>query len=212
MSGLRIDNRQLLGDVSPANLTTHAGEAKKKAPGLALFIDQITKTINSIVVSAQQYKIGETPLAKLLNATGKQIGWFGVNGTQDGAALQTLRAYEDGAHIGMGRITTPAQITSAATNLLTVGVDNQIQAFDFAAGGAPYTYNIDLDKVGAFPGAAFYLVINKAPSTNPTIVVRNGSGGGTFATINDAGADNYGALYVFNGSDWAKIFFVRNDK
>ncbi|HZO57460.1 MAG TPA: hypothetical protein VFB63_32410, partial [Bryobacteraceae bacterium] len=198
----------MLDDVAPANLATHAGVAKKRFPELAQFIDQLQATINSIVVSLQKYRIGELSLVKILSATGKQIGWLGVNGNTDGIAIQTLRAYEDGAQIGTGRLNAPAQISAGATNLLTVGSDDQVQVFDFAAGAGAYTYNIDLDTAGAFEGAVFFIKIKKAASANPTIVIRNGSGGTTLLALNSIAAEVYSGHFIFDGTNWIKWIYT----
>lgn len=102
-------------------------------------------------------------------------------------------------------------VTAAGTNLLTVGLDAQTELFSFGAGGGAYTYNIDLDKVGAIAGNSFSISITKAASTNPTIVVRNGSAGTTLISINNASAQTWDTLFVYNGTDWVKVRAVLND-
>ena len=79
-------------------------------------------------------------------------------------------------------------VTAAATLLLNVSSSNQVNGINFTAGTGPYTYNIDFDAVGAMPGDIFELTINLPSSANPTVLVRNGSGGATLLTLNSGGS------------------------
>jgi len=118
---------------------------------------------------------------------------------------------DDGSNAGVGLVNAPAQIDSAGTDLLTVGTDNQVQRYDFAAGGGAYTYNIDLDDTNAYEGAAFYIYIHKAASANPTINVRNKSGGSNIISLNNGNEEDYGCIFVFDGTDWQKLIVCLND-
>lgn len=211
MSGVRINNQPPLWRAVTLNIRAEASEAGKRLPALSTALGKIQDTFNSVIGQLSTWQIGDVTRLDITDRTGKSIGWVGVNGKAEGAALNSFRAYSDGAHLGTGRLTAPAQISGAATNLLTVGTDDQIQVLDFAAGGGAYTYNIDLDTVAAFEGAVFYLKVTKAASTNPTIVVRNGSGGSSLVSLNNANAENYGGVFVFDGTNWNKIIFAKND-
>jgi len=126
--------------------------------------------------------------------------------------LNGMQAVADGMQIGMGRVTASAQVSSGTTVTLTVGTNDSQQRYDFAAGGGAYTYNIDLIKsAGEVEGCQFELYIKKAASTNPTIVVRNGSGGSTLLSINNASAQNWYTKFVFDGSNWVKQAAIIND-
>lgn len=213
MSGIRIDIPVPLKDSTPINVSYTVAGIREKFPEIFSGFAQVEKAVNSIVTAMQAYKIGEVPLCKILNANGKQIGWIGIDGASTGIAIDTLRPYATGANIGTGKVTTPAAITAAATNTLTVGTDDQVQEFFFQAGAGAYTYNIDLDYTGAFEGAVFWLKINKDATTNPTITIRDGAAGvgGTFASINNANAENYCAMFVYEGSRWVKMLLLKND-
>jgi hypothetical protein len=106
--------------------------------------------------------------------------------------------------------TTVAQVTAAADVTLIVGTSNPVRRYDFAAGGGTYTYNIDLSTAGAANGDTFELYINKAASTNPTIVVRNGVAGATLVSLNNGSAQNYYSKFIFDGTNWLKMAFVLN--
>lgn len=117
-------------------------------------------------------------------------------------------------HLGLGLVDTPTQITSGGTRLLKVGTDNPVQDLNFGAGAGAYTYNIDLDRSAGgkhFAGAMWLLKITKPASANPTIVVRDGSGGTALVSLNNAVAENYIGIFVFNGSNWVKFAFAKND-
>lgn len=156
-----------------------------------------------------------------INITAGSATGSGVDGTivfsAGGAAIakvnsSSIYAAGDGMQVAGGRVTAPAQVSSGTTVTLTVGTNDQVQRYDFAAGGGTYTYNIDLLKgVGEVEGNYFELYINKAASANPTIVVRNGSGGSSLLSINNASAQNWYTKFVFDGTDWVKQAAIIND-
>lgn len=121
------------------------------------------------------------------------------------------RVSESGGNVGLGQVNSPATITAAATNLLTIDTDEQVQRIDFGAGAGIYTYNIDLDLTDAFEGACFWLYISKAASANPTIRVRNGSGGANLISLNNGLAQNYSMMFIFDGTNWLKQSGILND-
>jgi len=211
MAGVRIDSKPPLPAPITLNIRGDANELGQKFASAASALNRIQDTFNKLIEVLSKWSVGEVTRLILTDTTGKQIGWLGLKGNDSGLAINTIRAYSNGSHLGVGMITAPAQVTGSATNLLTVSLDDQVQVFDFAAGGGAYTYNIDLDTVGAFEGAVFYLKITKAASTNPTIVVRDGSGGSTLVSLNNGNAENYGAVFVFDGANWVKLVFAKND-
>lgn len=158
-----------------------------------------TGTHGGITLSVQ----GSNTNIAFRSVTTQKIGFNTINGMQ---------ALADGMQIGMGRVTAPAQVSAAATTTLTVGTNDSQQRFDFAAGGGAYTYNIDLIKsAGEVEGCQFELYISKAASTNPTIVVRNGSGGATLVSLNNGTAQNWYMKFVFDGTNWVKQAAIIND-
>lgn len=118
----------------------------------------------------------------------------------------------DGANIGLGKRTVTAVTAADGTNTLTVGTDNQLQRLTFAD-AASYTRNIDL--VGVAAGNTFVLDLALAQNTGAnvtTVVLRNGSGGSTLATITGAltGAVKRYVLAHFDGTDWALHALMAN--
>lgn len=109
-------------------------------------------------------------------------------------------------------VNAPAAITAATTDLLTVGTDDPVQFYTVNAGAGAYAFNIDLDTVGAKEGNFQELNIAKAASTNPTINIRNGSGGTNIVTaINNASAQNWYFKFVFDGTNWVRLVAHIND-
>lgn len=100
-----------------------------------------------------------------------------------------------------GAVTT-TNISAAATNLLTLEIDAQSTRFSMGAGGGAYTYNIDLDTVGALEGDVFKVWVAMPSSTNPSVVFRNGSGGATLHTLNTASATRYACEFHYTGANW----------
>lgn len=124
----------------------------------------------------------------------------------DGSSVYT----EAGSNAAVGLVNSTSA-SSADTDLLTVGTDNQVQYYTLSAGVGAYTYNIDLDTTDAYEGSVFYINIDKAASTNPTINVRNGSGGSNILSINNASAENYGTMFIFDGTNWLRFICNIND-
>ncbi len=122
----------------------------------------------------------------------------------------SLKFNAEGSMNALGKYNAPAQIIAAGTDLLTVHTDNQVQFYDYAAGAGAYTHYIDLDLTNAYEGAIFYIYIKKAASTNPTTIVRNGSGGATLISLNNANAENYACMFIYTGSAWVKFLCALN--
>ena len=95
-------------------------------------------------------------------------------------------------------------ISAAATAILRPGFDAMANRWQMSAGGGAYTYNIDLDIDSAVDGDRFDLRFHFDNTVNPTVVIRNGSGGSTILSLNNA----TGAIWrpktilVYNGSGW----------
>ena len=136
-----------------------------------------------------------------------QMG-FGGNTNNGGVTVPIA----DGANWGLGKVNAPAQISAGATLQLTAGTSKQVQYLDFAAGGGAYTYNVDLLKGSgtAIIGSVMYFNIVKAASTNPTITFRNGSGGSTIISINNASAQNIYCSFIYDGTNWKRLAYVVN--
>lgn len=79
-------------------------------------------------------------------------------------------------------------ISAAGTTLLNVESSFQTHGINLATGAGTYTHNIDFDSDDALPGDEFNLTLNLPSSTNPTVVLRDGSGGSTLETLNSGGA------------------------
>lgn len=125
---------------------------------------------------------------------------------------QGLFPVTDGKQVAVGRITSNAQVTAAGTDLLTVSTDDAIQRYDFAAGTGSYTYNIDLANGSeAIEGATFELYISKDNSPNPTINIRNGSGGSNLISINDANTESWYVVCRHDGTNWVRQTAIIND-
>jgi hypothetical protein len=116
---------------------------------------------------------------------------------------------------GSTSILVNASVSAAATDLLSVGSSPVTQTFTFAAGGGAYVYNIDLSKTllngqAIVAGAIFNINITKAASTNPTINIRNGSGGSNIISINNASAQNWATQFMYDGTNWNRLVAVVN--
>jgi hypothetical protein len=109
-----------------------------------------------------------------------------------------------------GNLLVNTAIIAAGTDLLTVNVDAPVELFTFNAGAGAYTYDIDLDHTGAVAGNMFMINITKAASTNPTIVVRDGSGGSTIISINNGTAENIQCLFMYTGTAWVRLEAIVN--
>jgi len=96
---------------------------------------------------------------------------------------------------------------------LDIKVDDPLQQFNFQAGGAAYTYNIDLQESGAFEGDVFRLFISKDATANPTIVVRtdDGASPANLVSLNNANAEDYAMEFRFDGTNWIKWQVCLND-
>lgn len=119
-----------------------------------------------------------------------------------------------GSNVGLGKRTTSA-VTDTATDLLTVATDNQSQRYTFAEKVGGYTANIDLDTTGAVEGATFELDLELAVvgvGNTTTVLIRNGSGGSTLATVTSAisGAIKRWCKAYYNGSAWVLTALVAN--
>lgn len=126
----------------------------------------------------------------------------------------TLVGGNDGANIGMGDRSVTA-VTDAGTDLATVGTDEQLRRYTFAEKAGGYTYNLDLDTTGAVLGATFEFDLELAVvgvGNTTTVLIRNGSGGSTLATVTSAisGAIKRWCKAYYNGSAWVLTALVAN--
>jgi hypothetical protein len=159
--------------------------------------------------------IGVTPGsgegANIIPLAGANFGMIG-NGTTPfrGSVIRDmevgsggfLKGRNAGSHIGRGQVWASGAITAGATDLVTVGIKEQVRRYDIDAGAGTYTYNIDLDNTGAFEGATFFLRLDKEASANPTINVRSGSGGTVLRAINNVSAQIWHLAYTYDGAAW----------
>ena len=111
--------------------------------------------------------------------------------------------------------TENGSVSAAATDLLVPNVASVVETFTFAAGGGAYIYDIDLSKTypngaNVVAGTMFYINITKPASTNPTINVRNGSGGSNIISINNASAQNWATQFMYDGTNWIRLVAVVN--
>jgi len=109
-----------------------------------------------------------------------------------------------------GNVLVNAPVIAAGTDLLTVNVSAPVELFTFNAGAGAYAYHIDLSHTGAVAGNIFMINIQKAASANPTIDVRDGSGGSAIITINNGTAENIQCLFMYTGAAWVRLEAVIN--
>jgi hypothetical protein len=95
-------------------------------------------------------------------------------------------------------------ITAAATIDLFPGFSAAKNRWQMSAGAGAYTYNIDLDGISAVDGDVIELRFHFDNTANPTVNIRQGSGGSTIRSLNNT----TGAIWrpfvrlVCNGSGW----------
>ena len=146
---------------------------------------KVSATCNDIFLNSHSF-IGTNPTTK-----------YDVS-----AAASPYRIFVQAPRPKYNGVSSTQSISAAATNLLTLEIDPQVNRFSLGAGAGPYTYNIDLDTAGALQGDVLKVWIAMPSSTNATAVFRNGSGGATLHTLNTASATRYACEFVYTGSAW----------
>lgn len=134
-----------------------------------------------------------------------QHSFIGTNPTTKYDVSAAASPYRIHVHAARPTYNGTSGVTSlsvAGTDLLTLDTDAQVRRYSATAGVGVYTYNIDLDTAGALEGDTILVRIAMAASTNPTVVVRNGSGGATLETFNVALTTFYACQFVYTGSAW----------
>lgn len=150
-------------------------------------IDTLSQNINIGPVVAYGAKPATSPWVIAAGMTGAKKRTIKIN------RLSAFQNYND-----------RGAISAAATAILRPGFDAMANRWQMSAGGGAYTYNIDLDIDSAVDGDRFDLRFHFDNTVNPTVVIRNGSGGSTILSLNNA----TGAIWrpktilVYNGSGW----------
>ena len=100
--------------------------------------------------------------------------------------------------------------TVAAAAILTVEprLDPSQYSIIMNPGSSAFTYSIELDKVAGVPGDIVYIKIAGSSSPNPTVVVKNGIGGGAISTFNNIGAIRLNCAYRMDESGNWRAFYI----